>query len=46
MKQAALTGVLVALIFAVALSGINPTMAEVQDKPRSQQILWAISGPR
>lgn len=46
MKQAALTGVLVALIFAVALSGINPTMSEVQDKPRSQQILWAISGPR
>lgn len=46
MKNAALTGVLTALIFAVGLSGMNPTMKDVRDKPAGQQWLWTISGPR
>lgn len=46
MKNTALTGVLCALIFAVGLSGINPTMQEVRDKPVAQQRFWSISGPR
>jgi apolipoprotein N-acyltransferase len=42
----ALTGVLIALIFAVALAGANPNMAKVETKPKGQQFFWAISGPR
>jgi cell division protein FtsX len=42
----ALTGVLIALIFAVALAGANPNMAKVESKPRAQQFFWMISGPR
>ncbi len=42
----ALTGVLVALIFSVALAGANPNMASVNEKPQGEQVLWKISGPR
>ena len=42
----AMCGVLVALIFAVGLSGVNPSLADVQEKSKSQQIPWEVSGPR
>ena len=46
LNYATLTGVLVALIFAVALSGSNPNMETVEGKPKGQQFFWMISGPR
>ena len=39
-------GVLIALLFAVGLSGVNPSMAEVNDYPPARQIPWMVSGPR
>lgn len=45
-SKAALTGVLLALVFSIAISGSNPSMKEVNDYPSSRSWLWDISGPR
>jgi len=42
----AMCGVLIALIFAVGLSGVNPSLTDVQDRPTAGQIPWYVSGPR
>ena len=39
-------GVLIALIFAVGLSGVNPSMTDVEQKTKAQQFPWYISGPQ
>jgi ABC-type multidrug transport system ATPase subunit len=44
-RDAALTGVLFALIFAVGFSGVNPNMNEVRDKGAAGGF-WSLSGPR
>ena len=41
-----MVGVLVALIFAVALAGVQPALTDVQEKPLGRQIPWYVSGPR
>lgn len=45
-QYASMCGVLIALIFAVGLSGVNPSMTEVEDKPKAAQVFWYVSGPR
>lgn len=45
-KNVFLVGVLVALLLAVAFSGANPTINEVQDMPKAINWLWRISGTR
>ena len=37
---------LVSLVFAVAISGVNPALADVKQDPPAQQIPWKLSGPR
>ena len=37
---------MIALIFALALSGTNPLLPEVNDKPQASQNIWKLSGPR
>lgn len=41
-----MVGVLVALIFAVALAGVQPALTDVQSRPLGRQIPWYVSGPR
>jgi hypothetical protein len=45
-RYIAITGVLVALIFCLVLGGLNPDLQTVSEKPKSQQGLWYLSGPR
>lgn len=45
-KSASLAGVLVALLFSVALSGANPSMKDVKEYSQGKQFFWKISGPR
>jgi hypothetical protein len=45
-QYAGMCGVLIALIFAVGLSGVNPSLTDVEEKPKGAQIFWYVSGPR
>lgn len=45
-KYVFLSGVLMALIYAVAFSGVNPPMKEVRAMSPNVNWLWSISGPR
>jgi hypothetical protein len=45
-KYVFLTGVLMALMYAVAFSGANPTLDEVRDLSPAIQWIWSISGTR
>jgi hypothetical protein len=45
-KNVFLVGVLVALLLAVAFSGANPTINEIQDLPKGISWLWRVSGTR
>ena len=46
LSYTAIVGVFFALIFCLTLSGMNPTLPTVFSKPKSQQNIWALSGPR
>lgn len=45
-RKAALTGVLVSLVFAIGISGVNPALSDVKEYPPVKQLPWKISGPR
>ena len=45
-RYASSLGVLIALIFAVGLSGVNPSLKDVNSYSQSRQIPWSVSGPR
>lgn len=45
-QHASLLGVVLALIFAVAFAGANPSMKTVREKPPAESWLWSLSGPR
>jgi len=45
-RFSSMMGVLIALIFSVGLAGTNPSLKDVHEKPRGQQIPWYVSGPR
>ena len=45
-RYASMLGVLIALIFAVGLSGVNPSLTEVNEYSTSRRIPWSVSGPR
>lgn len=45
-RKAALTGVLVSLVFAIGISGVNPALSDVKEYPPLKQLPWKLSGPR